>query len=366
MKKLTFIFLGLFISVASWAQCPTEETGSYPVPVDSSLLTINGARRADCDAYIKGKCNPLYVHRCGTPNNGYMTHDWFFGVLSESDMVEGGYNHGVVGRVMNDGSHATSGRAYGVMGTANGFSSGYTYGVFGRLEGTKNGAAIFGTNRAFNSGIDTQGRYAGYFYGSVKVTDTLRTATLQANAYLVRDISGTSAAQSAMTYAENDDAPESTCQKLNSLSSYTFIPEQPVTAISLDADTVDYESASLHDEAYYSRPHHGLSAEEILEVFPELVYEDTDGSKSVNYIELIPILLEAVKELKNEVEVLKGNGTSPMHTKKQASVNTDGVRHTSHEVHGNNVRYTPQGIRVSSSSNNSIAIRNDGRKIISE
>lgn len=54
MKKVFISLLGLILSIGAWAQCPTEGTEAYPVPVDSSLLTINGARRADCDAYIKG------------------------------------------------------------------------------------------------------------------------------------------------------------------------------------------------------------------------------------------------------------------------------------------------------------------------
>ncbi|WP_051664130.1 tail fiber domain-containing protein [Dyadobacter crusticola] len=44
----------------------------------------------------------------------------------------------------------------------------------------------------------------------------------------------------------------------------------------------------------------GLIAQEVEGVFPELVETDKDGYKSVNYIGLIPHLLEAVKELKRE------------------------------------------------------------------
>ncbi|KAA0992361.1 tail fiber domain-containing protein [Dyadobacter aurulentus] len=44
----------------------------------------------------------------------------------------------------------------------------------------------------------------------------------------------------------------------------------------------------------------GLIAQEVEAVFPELVETGKDGYKSVNYIGLIPHLLEAVKELKQE------------------------------------------------------------------
>jgi Chaperone of endosialidase len=49
----------------------------------------------------------------------------------------------------------------------------------------------------------------------------------------------------------------------------------------------------------------GLIAQEVQKIFPELVQTDDKGFLSVNYIGLIPHLIEAVKELKNENNDLK-------------------------------------------------------------
>ncbi|MCU0338949.1 MAG: tail fiber domain-containing protein [Spirosomaceae bacterium] len=49
----------------------------------------------------------------------------------------------------------------------------------------------------------------------------------------------------------------------------------------------------------------GVIAQELREIFPELVHEDDKGMLSVNYVGLIPHLIEAVKELKKENEYLK-------------------------------------------------------------
>jgi hypothetical protein len=64
---------------------------------------------------------------------------------------------------------------------------------------------------------------------------------------------------------------------------------------------------SLSARHYYWKDQHrsqtlqtGLIAQEVESVFPELVETDKEGYKSVNYIGLIPHLLEAVKELKQE------------------------------------------------------------------
>lgn len=49
----------------------------------------------------------------------------------------------------------------------------------------------------------------------------------------------------------------------------------------------------------------GLIAQEVQKIFPELVQTDEKGFLSVNYIGLIPHLIEAVKELRNENKELK-------------------------------------------------------------
>lgn len=49
----------------------------------------------------------------------------------------------------------------------------------------------------------------------------------------------------------------------------------------------------------------GLIAQEVQKIFPELVQTDEKGFFSVNYIGLIPHLIEAVKELRNENKDLK-------------------------------------------------------------
>lgn len=50
---------------------------------------------------------------------------------------------------------------------------------------------------------------------------------------------------------------------------------------------------------------YGLIAQEIERIFPDMVNTDIKGYKSVNYIELIPVLLKAIQEQQKEIEVLK-------------------------------------------------------------
>jgi hypothetical protein len=50
------------------------------------------------------------------------------------------------------------------------------------------------------------------------------------------------------------------------------------------------------------RKHYGVVAQEIEKILPELVEEGSDGKKRVAYVELIPVLIEAVKEQQMAIE----------------------------------------------------------------
>jgi hypothetical protein len=49
----------------------------------------------------------------------------------------------------------------------------------------------------------------------------------------------------------------------------------------------------------------GLLAQEIKEVFPELVSEDDNEMLAVNYQGLVPVLINALKEQQTEIDILK-------------------------------------------------------------
>jgi len=49
----------------------------------------------------------------------------------------------------------------------------------------------------------------------------------------------------------------------------------------------------------------GVLAQEVEKIYPELVSTDKDGYKAVNYAQLTPVLIEALKEQQQQIEVLK-------------------------------------------------------------
>jgi hypothetical protein len=72
----------------------------------------------------------------------------------------------------------------------------------------------------------------------------------------------------------------------------------------------DWTDAYIKDhggeDGYFVRKHDiGVIAQEVEEVLPELVAENAEGYKAVRYERLVAVLIEAVKELKKEVDELK-------------------------------------------------------------
>lgn len=72
--------------------------------------------------------------------------------------------------------------------------------------------------------------------------------------------------------------------------------------------------------------HYGVIAQELKEIYPELVIEDASGYLAVNYMELIPILIKSVQELKGQVDALKdGAGQSSKKSPATSAATATGI-----------------------------------------
>ena len=70
--------------------------------------------------------------------------------------------------------------------------------------------------------------------------------------------------------------------------------------------TEDYIASRGGEDGYFIRKEDvGVIAQEVKEVFPELVAENSEGYLSVRYDRLVAVLIEAVKELSKEITELK-------------------------------------------------------------
>lgn len=193
-----------------------------------------------------------------------------------------------------------SGRSYGVLATAGNRTPGYNYGVYGILCGSNYGAGIVGAVGWALPRI--YGMYAGFFSGDVYVTNTItaQTITTLSDARYKSDVRSV-----------ESDALTKVCS-LNPVQ-YTM---QAGDAIAFANTPIDSDTASVAVQMLPQLTindtvtHYGLLAQEVKEIYPNLVYEDAAGVMSINYIELIPLLIQAVQDLSEEVSVLRKESNS--------------------------------------------------------
>jgi Chaperone of endosialidase/Collagen triple helix repeat (20 copies) len=70
--------------------------------------------------------------------------------------------------------------------------------------------------------------------------------------------------------------------------------------------TEDYIQSRGGEDGYFVRRHDiGVIAQEIESILPEIVADRDDGFKAVKYEKIVPLLIEAIKELHKEIEILK-------------------------------------------------------------
>lgn len=295
MKRIVLITLLGGLATCSFAQLKVAKDGS--TTVTSSSMEVPYA--------LCGENNNIGVKGVRSSYGS----DWGYGVYGESGNYYTEHSVGVAGiATSRSGNAYQSGHAYGVWGEASLAGTGYNYGVFGRLGGSESvwGAAVYGTVSATDNGQQIGGRYAGYFAGNVCMTGDLSVEGNVLGSVIVADrLYVSSISQSASASMLSAGEAETVSDKVAGLSAVTEYA--PTKALA----TAETGTAGSLRAQQAGRLHYGLSAEQVEEAFPDLVYTAEDGTKLINYTELIPILIQSIAELKAEVAALGGgNGSS--------------------------------------------------------
>jgi len=80
----------------------------------------------------------------------------------------------------------------------------------------------------------------------------------------------------------------------------------PITQLKkLKGVSFDWRVDEFKEQEFSKEKQFGLIAQEVEKVFPNLVKTDENGEKAVNYIGLIPILLESIKAQQKEIDELR-------------------------------------------------------------
>ncbi len=177
---------------------------------------------------------------------------------------------------------------------------------------------IYGTSGNINAyNALYKGVYAGYFDGDARVTGSLYATVLTP--------SGTSSGSSVLAESvPQDNGDECVTEKLSRVGMValnrdveTRILRDRAATGSMDAQyghkddvsvLTSFDSEDLPAQTSLSAVRFGLAADQLKAVYPELVYEDEAGNVSINYIEMIPLLVQSINELNARVIELEGEG----------------------------------------------------------
>ena len=305
MKKtiLSMLMIALCFGVAN-AQLLVDENGKVSIGTEDSAgllsnLSINTTGNSNSSVHIvpNNKQNVgLYVNRTSLTFNGYQVA----GQLFSSKIAPGFCTVGIYARASSS-NVVDAGRAFGIMAYAGNATSGYNYGVLGVLNGALNGAGVYGSTSNEENGINTGGRYAGFFHGDVHTT-----GTLSANA--ITTLSDSRVKRNIQSVTKHD-SPLDNIMSMNVVE-YNYVNIEAQMASSFEnPDTVSASHSILSSEVSLSEDekHYGLIAQELQKIYPNLVKEGRGGYLTINYIEIIPLLISSIQELKDEVDDLRGN-----------------------------------------------------------
>lgn len=322
MKKLFILLLSSVCVISSYAQLVVDETGRVaigdnlmssddePLPLLSDF-SINASGAANTCAYINNTDNP-YGLKVYTPSSGIFpsllsngqndrSMPNRYGIYSQVIPNLSYYYYALYGSSYNEfATH--SGHNYGVYGIAGNGSSGCNYGVFGTLYGTITGAGVYGSSFVGDTGVNVNGYYAGFFRGN--------TCTLGAT---------TSASyMSPSDYRLNDNIEAINGGSLDNLLRMNVVKyDYKQREVETDSGMV-----GLYDEKspILTHKHYGLIAQELQKIYPDLVVEDEEGYLSVNYVEIVPLLIHSIQELSAKLDeanksiVLRGEGGTGIET----------------------------------------------------
>ena len=323
MKKSLLLISLCVLALSTSAQntaFKVQSNGNIAIQTNStaqSPISINAAGNSSNYIYCKTlEKNGMYVYADGDEESTQLYGGQFFANYSSV------YGTGLSGRADYSDYRALglsgyaghSDECFGVLGHAyDGSTSIGVYGSFNPYNSSHACAAIYGTiySNDYGASLNAGDRYAGFFKGNVKVTGSIVTGTTLQGALLGE--SSSSSGSSANGLSLRGATVANSLSGLNVTTYQKERPEMPEITESI-YDDIDGETTQrgeepepdIMDEQFYGKTHYALDADRLEEAFPDLVYVNKDGSKVINYMEMIPLLVQSINELSAEIEVLKG------------------------------------------------------------
>lgn len=202
---------------------------------------------------------------------------------------------------------------YGNLGSN---STGYGFGVRGYLSANR-GAGVCGQSEYMVPNT-VDDKYAGLFIGKTKVSGNLIvTGTIQ----------GTLVSKSMPSEAEHikelSSEKQTISEKIAELSAVAYNHpsselEKEIARVNIELEdnaeatdsTIECKESQPDRNVLYEQvlcnKHYTIPVEQLEKNFPELVYVEENGTKHINYTEMIPLLVQCIGELQAKINTLTG------------------------------------------------------------
>ena len=298
MKTKRFFVLSLLIllTLGGYAQLKVDSLGRVGVGINDFNERYLYQFYKTVISPIAAQTGALYIY-----NDTTISPSLDYGIYSFLRS-----SHALTGIYSNVNNLGTTGTSCGVHGVAGGGK--FSFGVCGGIDNNSNSngkAGIHGTTTA--SPWRFTGTYAGYFYGDVKSTGTIYGTLVSPSS-----VSSPSGGGNTINLSTTTDRGETVTDKLQQVDllqmervnqNGSLAANKIETRIPLSDDGELEEEEPL--QTRLSDVSYGLAADQLKEVYPELVYEDSEGNYSINYIEMVPLLVQSIRELSAKVATLE-------------------------------------------------------------
>ena len=329
MKKTIILFASALISMQMHAQVKVGSNGNMMVGLTTGTpLSTLSIGSTGASTSVLNLTNTL----ASTNNMRDCLNIYSYGSKSNTGKVITVYNDikrygSNTGLYISPSINFSYDAAYGIRSIA-GNSGTFNCGVFGGVvsgctDGTTSSpkyAGLFGSS-TLNVTFDYTGYYAGYFYGDVRVdrgviygtvstpvsspsSNGVEVMAIDRDATTEETVSHKlSGVQLLQTIVPSETARSSSTGKKGELPTFecdsTMTPEEKI-AVTERAIEAYSKLTVTNCEAPSIK--YSLNPDQLKQVFPELVYEDKYGNVSINYVEMVPLLLQYINELSAEVK----------------------------------------------------------------
>lgn len=299
MKKILLLLVLGFGCHVCHAQLVVNRTGKVSIGTEEesrSILSVGSKGTNSATVYI-------------SPSNTY-------GLQIANDTL----SNPITRRGLYVNLHNLTGMSYGIDCANTGQGTATIRGLKASASGGLKNIGVLGTSEysgeptAFSTGVFGShstgtcadfGEYAGYFLGNVKVVGMINGVVVAPSATSCSDALNLSS-------MIGDEEGMGVTDRLRGVQLLQTSRKNldPVVYESNTFENNEMEETQVKGETPITEHAYSLAADQLKEVYPELVFEDEQGRPCINYTELVPLLVQSINELSAKIERLEGKTTS--------------------------------------------------------